>query len=707
MQNVKRYTRYIFYKAAAFVLAGFIMPAGPGPASSEELYELDTIFVEAQRDGPAPAEADATSFVTVIRPDELTSRATSVTEVLDQSVGVTVKQYGGLGSFSTVSIRGSSSEQVSVYLDGVLLNRAVSGVVNLADIPLDSVEKIEVYRGSSPARFGAEGIGGVVNIITKKAGPSRTVDAGYSFGSFETHRANLLLAQTFKRVNYSILYNRIQSEGDFEFKDDRGTTYNKNDDSWTHRRNNDFHADDVLVKTTLDLPSNMTLDISSDTFKKKQGIPGIGTYQSRRAELATLRNLSQLRLTKDSLFSPALRAELLVSYSFQRQEFEDRFGEIGIGRQDNEDDTKTLTTRLFFSWLVGTSHIVNLMGEVRRETYQSEDRLASCDEQDTVKRIGYLYGFTGSARAGQKKGRTSEKQKRYTCTLSLEDEMVLFSERLVLNPSVKYSWYDNDFGGAVPFSALPISPEQNKTDDHLSRKVGALLRLTDRLTLKANVGKYYRIPNFHELFGDRGAIVGNTDLVAERGLNWDIGLTLTGSPIPQIVQSLHLEYAWFSSTIDNLILFIQNSQRTSVAMNISRAKISGHELFWRIRLRWPVLISGNYTYQDTEDRSDVAFWKGNHLPGRPKHELFNRIEVFTARFRLFHELDVIGENYLDRANVRKISGRTVQNLGCSWTPTEKVTLTVEVKNITDRHTEDVAGYPLPGRAYFAAVDLKL
>lgn len=63
---------------------------------------------------------------------------------------------------------GSSADQVSIYLDGILLNTASSGAVNLADLPLDNVEKIEVYRGTSPAKFAASGIGGVVNIVTKK-----------------------------------------------------------------------------------------------------------------------------------------------------------------------------------------------------------------------------------------------------------------------------------------------------------------------------------------------------------------------------------------------------------------------------------------------------------------------------------------------------------------------------------------------------------
>ena len=63
-----------------------------------------------------------------------------------------VVQYGGLGAFSTVSLRGAPAGQVAVYLDGVPLTSAAHGVVNLADLPVTAIERIEVYRGLSAAR---------------------------------------------------------------------------------------------------------------------------------------------------------------------------------------------------------------------------------------------------------------------------------------------------------------------------------------------------------------------------------------------------------------------------------------------------------------------------------------------------------------------------------------------------------------------------
>ena len=134
--------------------------------------------------------SDLTGFVTTIRADDFASRVTSVTELLAQSVGLHVRSYGGLGAFATVSIRGSTAEQVNIYVDGVLLNPALGGGVNLADFSLSSIDSIEVYRGFTPSFLGGGAIGGAINIRTKKPGPGRAVASGsLSFGSYGTGQA--------------------------------------------------------------------------------------------------------------------------------------------------------------------------------------------------------------------------------------------------------------------------------------------------------------------------------------------------------------------------------------------------------------------------------------------------------------------------------------------------------------------------------------
>ena len=75
----------------------------------------------------------------------------------------------GLGSYSTLSIRGSNANQVRIYVDGVPLNNAQGGEVNLSDLSFDNLEKIEIYKSGSSPGFSGSAIGGTVNLVTSKS----------------------------------------------------------------------------------------------------------------------------------------------------------------------------------------------------------------------------------------------------------------------------------------------------------------------------------------------------------------------------------------------------------------------------------------------------------------------------------------------------------------------------------------------------------
>jgi len=139
----------------------------------------------------APAPRDPTAFASVIETREAPSTVETLTDVLSNTVGVQVRRFGGLGDFSTVSVRGFSPGQVQVYLDGVPLSRADNQVVNLSDLPLDAVDHVEVYRGTTPLIFSQSGPGGVVNVVTRQPGSTPLVAGSASYGSFNTRKASL------------------------------------------------------------------------------------------------------------------------------------------------------------------------------------------------------------------------------------------------------------------------------------------------------------------------------------------------------------------------------------------------------------------------------------------------------------------------------------------------------------------------------------
>ena len=89
-------------------------------------------------------------------------------DILSSYGGIQGHKQGGIGSFQSISIRGASSRGVKIFIDGVPLEDAGGGAVNLGSIDLNLVERIDVYKGYVPAFLGGNGIGGAIHFISKK-----------------------------------------------------------------------------------------------------------------------------------------------------------------------------------------------------------------------------------------------------------------------------------------------------------------------------------------------------------------------------------------------------------------------------------------------------------------------------------------------------------------------------------------------------------
>lgn len=130
------------------------------------VYTLQGITVEAKR--PDWEAKLSPGTVTVIRPQDFKGEQKTLPDMLKTVPGVHVREVNGHGQYTTVTVRGSTAAQVGVFMDGILTNLGGDSAVDISTIPVKNVERIEVYRGYVPARFGGTFIGGVINIVTKK-----------------------------------------------------------------------------------------------------------------------------------------------------------------------------------------------------------------------------------------------------------------------------------------------------------------------------------------------------------------------------------------------------------------------------------------------------------------------------------------------------------------------------------------------------------
>jgi iron complex outermembrane receptor protein len=469
----------------------------------------------------------------------------------------------------------------------------------------------------------------------------------------------------------------LGSDGDFPFEDDNGTPENPSDDERTDRRNNDFDSYESLAKVQYALDDDATISGVQEVFQNDQGVPGIGAFQSEHANLRELRSLTYLRYRDEQVGTQPLALTGTGFFVFEQQEFRDLQGEIGLGNQATDNRTYVGGGGLEAEYLQGVHELVGRL-DLTGEVFSPKDELA--------------------------KAPNGPNQARITMNAAVGDTFGLFGDRLLVQPSFRYEFVHDDFGGTIGPGGL-VAPAASGGSEHLfTPRLGLSFAATSWLTLKGNAGRYARVPNFTELFGNRGSIVGNPGLDPEQGVNADIGWVAESGRLGML-QRPRLEVVGFLSDVDDLIVLVQNSQRTSVPRNVGSARVYGTEIAGHARVWDRFGLVANYTYQDAIDESGIPGRDGNQLPGRPQHEVYTRASVdIVESVGVFYELSFIAGNFLDQANFREVSSRTIHTVGTRLdVPRTPFTLTFEARNLGDNQIEDVAGFPLPGRSFFGSL----
>src|SRR5262245_23613830 len=228
-----------------------------------------------------------TGSVTVLEAGTSGRALETLAELIGDAAGVRVQQYGGLGAFSTVSLRGSPASQVAIFLDGMPLAGAAHSVVSLGDVPSGAIEKVEIYRGSSPLELGPAGAAGAINLVTASSHERRR--ARIAGGSFGTWEATGDAGAGDDRLSGWIHAGYQRSRGDFTYRDDNGTPFNPDDDGLSTRENNRFDAGSLLASGSYQPDDRWRLGAHLDLFDKAQGVPGIGAVPAYQTHLDYLR----------------------------------------------------------------------------------------------------------------------------------------------------------------------------------------------------------------------------------------------------------------------------------------------------------------------------------------------------------------------------------------------------------------------------------
>jgi outer membrane receptor protein involved in Fe transport len=155
----------------------------------EKVIELDAVSITAKAE--AREIREQAMPISVISMKNLQGTVSDITDVLAKTSGVQLRTSGGEGSATRISVRGLEGKRIGFFIDETPLNDNTD-FLDINDIPVDMIDRIEVYKGIVPAKFGGSAVGGAVNIVIKEY-PPFYVDAGYSVQSFNTHKASTVI----------------------------------------------------------------------------------------------------------------------------------------------------------------------------------------------------------------------------------------------------------------------------------------------------------------------------------------------------------------------------------------------------------------------------------------------------------------------------------------------------------------------------------
>ncbi len=554
-------------------------PVGAAPATTPETI---VIVDHAGRGGPADLVGDDptvrdrrrgladSAFVTVVHVDALTGETRGVADAIGAAAGVEARSLGGLGSFSSIMVRGASPGHTQLSVDGVPLSRLGSVTADLSRFELDGFSELELYRGSVPVTLGGAGLGGALNLVTR-IGRSATGERwrlSLGGGSFGARSARLRYGDgdPADGLGLTVAVGYAGATGDFRFFDDGGTNLVADDDRFTTRVNNGYDAVDGLVRLGGQRDA-IGWQLGVRAVGKRQGVAGSGWDQALMARLDTVGAMADAAVELDQPGGvDGLVVRTAIDGLIEAQAFHDPADEVGLAAQDRRYLTLGLGGQAAVALARGR-HRLTAAVEVRGDRYR-----------DREVGDGARLGTAGT---------------RVSTALALGDDVGFWQGRLAIEPALRLELQRTD--PLIDASAAMARDPAPRTEVLTSPRLGARALLARDVAVKGGLGRYARVPTALELFGDRGFIVGRPELRTETGWAADLGVVVAPARAHGPLDRLYLELAGFWSRPVDAIALVTTGGLVTRPVNLPGAQLRGVELVASGRLARTVTAQANYT----------------------------------------------------------------------------------------------------------------
>ena len=657
---------------------------------------------------------------TAVDTKELVNTTKTLSEALSKAPGMKIRESGGVGSDMAVTMDGFSGKHVKVFIDGVP-QEGVGSSFGINNIPVNFADRIEVYRGVVPVGFGADAIGGVINIVTPRRQRRWFLDASYSYGSFNTHKTYLNFGQTLGNgFKYEI--NAFQNYSDNNYwidapvEDFATGGINKNKLEHVRRFNDTYHNEAVIARIGFvnkpwadRLMAGFTY---SHMYKEIQtGVRQEIVYGQKHRHGHSL--IGSLEYGKRNLFIQGLDVALnanynrdvtvnvdtaSVKYNWRAEtEWLNSPGEQSYqnSRANNNNWSATFTTNYRFS----ENHLFTLNDVFNTFNRSNDNLLSSVVGTDEIGKI------------------TSK-------------NIMGLSYRYMPNTKLNFTAFGKYYhqyvsGPAATTAAQDTYVRSSRSVNAFGFGAAGTWFMPLGFQMKASYEKAYRLPTIEEMFGDEDLEVGDMSLKPESSHN--VNLNLSYNAIfgnNTIYAEAGFIYRDTRDYIQRNILALSGGKSAATYVNYGKVDTKGFSVSARYNFSKWISLGGNFTQMNVRDNMKTAMGStvgnvayGERMPNQPYmfadsdinfywHGLGGKRNVLTVTYdnQYTHKFCYYASNIGSNNDDYMVPDQFSHNLTVSYgIKNGRYNFSFECRNFTNERLYDNFSLQKAGRAFYGKI----
>nr|WP_314473447.1 TonB-dependent receptor [uncultured Capnocytophaga sp.] len=639
--------------------------------------------------------------VTVIDMSNMRGIVSNVQDILAKTVGVTLRTSGGVGSSSRISVRGLEGKRIGFFIDELPMSEQTD-YLDINDIPIDMIDRIEIYKGVVPARFGGSSLGGAINIVIREY-PDKYADLSYGYESFNTHKAQGVFKRNLKArgLVFGIGGGYTTSDNNYTFDSPyrEGLRITRNHDKYRkYIVGGSFKAkkwwfDEVEFEPVV-----------VKTYKEIQGIE----YDIREAHSESLMAGLANKLTKDNFLTEGLNLDMFNGLVLTQMNFIDKAtrryewdgtsyptpsrygGEVGYNFPSDSDDQKlSFINKTNLEYIINERHSFN---------FNSVFSIAKGTPKDELKTLSLGKQVNFDSRM-------------HSWVSGLTYDLRSVNDVFLNSLTVRYYQYTMHTQMAPLFVPGKYDVDLEKNNWGVNNAMR--YRFLPSLMGKLSAGYEVRIPSESELLGDGIGVVPSADLLPERNASANLGLLfdLTGKH-PSNAQ---IEMNFFYMYLQDMIRYTAGLIGAQY-QNFGEMRTLGVEFEAKADVLPSLYAYVNTTYQDLRDTRDYE--PASTVPNPTKNKRMPNIPYLMANAgmefhrenlfggsgqntRLFADVAFVEEYFYDfeltQLQKRRIPRSTTIDIGFEHSfLNNKLFISGKLRNVTNEKTLSEFNRPLPG-----------